>query len=64
MDLTLNKKKMIKAIKELPENATIEEGIEQLVFLHKIQKGLREEGGKTQDQVEEHFRKRRDIRKG
>ena len=40
MELTINKKRMLKAIDELPEDATIEEGIERLVFLHKIQKGL------------------------
>ncbi|MDZ7720005.1 MAG: hypothetical protein U5K72_14405 [Balneolaceae bacterium] len=63
MELTINKKRMLKAIDELPEDATIEEGIERLVFLHKIQKGLREKGGKTQAQIEEHFRQRRESRK-
>lgn len=64
MEQTIDKKQMLKAIDELPEDATIEEGIERLVFLHKIQKGLREKGGKTQAQIEEHFRKRRAARKG
>lgn len=62
MELTINKKRMLKAIDELPEDATIEEGIERLVFLHKNQKGLSEKGGKTQVQIEEHFRRRRESR--
>lgn len=63
MELSIDKKKIAKTIDELPEDATIEEAIERLVLLHKIQTGLKESGGKTQEEMEEHFAKRREVRK-
>ncbi len=38
-DLT-EKKKILKAIRDLPENIGIEEAIEHLYFLYKIEKGI------------------------
>lgn len=63
MELSIDKKKIAKTIEELPEDATIEEAIERLVLLQKVQKGLNEKEGKTQEEVEEHFKKRRELRK-
>lgn len=62
MELTFDKKRIAKTIDELPEDATIEEAIERLLLLHKIQVGLRESGGKSQEEIEQHFRERRDSR--
>jgi len=42
------KSKIVRAVEELPEDATIEDAIERLVFLHKIEVGLKQvEEGKT-----------------
>ena len=42
------KAKIVRAVEELPEDATIEDAIERLVFLHKIEVGLKQvEEGKT-----------------
>ncbi|CAN5409966.1 hypothetical protein BH23BAC3_BH23BAC3_33050 [soil metagenome] len=62
MDLTINKEKITQAIAELPEDATIEQAIERLIVLHKVEKGLKQSGGKTQQEVEKHFIKRRENR--
>lgn len=62
MELTIDKKKITQAIAELPEDATIEQAIERLVVLHKVEKGLKQSGGKTQQEVEKHFKKRRENR--
>lgn len=62
MELTINKEKIFQAIAELPEDATIEQAIERLIVLHKIEKGLKQIGGKTQQEVEQHFKKRRENR--
>lgn len=66
MELTINKKKIAETIDELPEDTTIEEAIERLTLLHKVEVGLRQskEGeGMTQSEVEDHFRRRRETRK-
>lgn len=63
MELTIDKKKIAKTIDELPEDATIEEAIERLVLLHKVQTGLKEKEGKNQEEIEKHFKKRRERRK-
>jgi len=36
------KKKILQAVEQLPDDATIEDAIERLYFLAKIDKGLRE----------------------
>jgi hypothetical protein len=62
MDLTIDKKKIAQTIEDLPDDVTIEEAIERLVLLHKVQKGLQEKEGKTQEEVVKHFKKRRELR--
>jgi predicted transcriptional regulator len=56
------KAKIVRAVEELPEDATIEDAIERLVFLHKIEVGLKQaEEGKTVplDEVEARLKRRR-----
>ncbi len=56
------KSKIVRAVEELPEDATIEDAIERLVFLHKIEVGLKQaEEGKTVplDEVEGRLKRRR-----
>ena len=36
------KKKILKVVEQLPDDATIEEAIERLYFLAKVEKGIRE----------------------
>jgi hypothetical protein len=62
MELTIDKKKIAQAIAELPEDTTVEQAIERLIVLHKVEKGLNQSGGKTQQKVEQHFKKRRENR--
>ena len=48
-----------------PKKTTIEEAIERLTLLHKVEVGLRqskESGGMTQSEVENHFLRRREGR--
>ena len=62
MTEAITKADILKAVEDLPENATLEDAIERLVFLHKIQRGLQQvEAGETftLDEVEAHFRQRR-----
>lgn len=56
------KEKIVRAVQDLPENATIEDAIERLVFLHKIEVGLEHSReGKTVplDDVEAFLQRRR-----
>ena len=56
------KAKIVQAVSELPENATIEDAIERLVLLHKIEIGLQQvRDGKTAplEEVEARLRQRR-----
>lgn len=56
------KAKIVRAVEELPEDATIEDAIERLVFLHKIEVGLKqaEEGNTVPlDEVEARLKRRR-----
>ncbi|MDX1640895.1 MAG: hypothetical protein R3220_04325 [Balneolaceae bacterium] len=62
MELSIDKKRIAKTIDELPEDATVEEAIERLVLLHKVQIGLNETGEKSQEEIEAHFKKRRENR--
>jgi len=62
---TIDKKKITQAIAELPENTTVEEAIERLTILHKVEVGLRqseEDKGISQTKVENHFQQRREDR--
>jgi len=66
MELTIDKKKITQTIAELPENTTIEEAIERLTLLHKVEVGLRQSKkgeGMSQADVEKHFQARRENRK-
>jgi predicted transcriptional regulator len=50
---TTAKKKVIAAVEKLPRNATIEDAIERLVLMAKIDRGLAEvDGGKGVDHSE------------
>ena len=56
------KAKIVRAVEDLPENATIEDAIERLVFLHKIEIGLaqsREGQTVSLDEVEARLKRRR-----
>jgi predicted transcriptional regulator len=56
------KGKIVRAVEDLPEDATIEDAIERLLFLHKIEIGLGQtEEGKTVplDEVEARLKRRR-----
>jgi hypothetical protein len=49
----MKKKDILKAIDELPEDATIEDAMERLFILHKIERSLQQiEEGKTLTQEE------------
>jgi hypothetical protein len=59
------KSQIVRAVEELPEDATIEDAIERLVFLHKIEIGLKQsQEGKTVsfDEVEARLKRRRESR--
>ena len=62
MPQTTIKAKIVRAVEDLPEDATIEDAIERLVFLHKIEVGLQQSReGKTVSlaEVEARLRHRR-----
>ena len=62
MSQATTKAKIVRAVEELPEDATIEDAIERLVFLHKIEVGLKQVAeGKTVplDEVEARLKRRR-----
>ena len=52
-----------RALEALPDDVSLEDVIERLVVLHKVERGLEEvrqgEGLMPQSEVEEHFAKRR-----
>ena len=49
----MTKKEILNALDGLPENATIEDAMERLYILHRIERGLRQiEEGKTLTQEE------------
>jgi hypothetical protein len=59
---TITKAEILKAVEDLPEDATLEDAIERLVFLHKVQRGLQQvEAGETTSlhEVEAYLRRRR-----
>ncbi len=63
MPQATTKAKIVRAVEELPENATIEDAIERLIFLHKIEMGLKQaQEGETVslDEVESRLKRRRE----
>lgn len=67
MPESTTKAKIVRAVEDLPEDATIEDAIERLVFLHKIEVGLEQvREGKTVplDEVRAHLRQRRQSAQG
>ncbi len=62
MPQATTKAKIVRAIEDLPDNATLEDAIEQLVFLHKVEVGLKQahEGNTVPlDEVEARLKRRR-----
>jgi predicted transcriptional regulator len=62
MSQATTKAKIVRAVEDLPEDATIEDAIERLLLLHKIEVGLKQaEEGKTVplDEVEARLKRRR-----
>jgi predicted transcriptional regulator len=48
MDAMTNKEKMIDAMQDLPDDASIEDAMERLLFLAKIERGLKQaDAGRT-----------------
>jgi len=65
MPQTTTKSKIVRAVQELPDDATIEDAIERLIFLHKIEVGLKQvQNGETVpfEEVESRLRRRRGER--
>jgi len=62
------KQRARRAVEELPEDASLEDVIERLIVLHKIERGLEQvrqgAGLLPQDEVEAHFARRRAARQG
>ena len=55
---TTEKQRAIEALKTLPERATIEDAIERLCFIAKIEEGLRQSDARqlvSQDEVKKQF---------
>ena len=62
MTQSISKSDIVRAVSELPDDATLDDAFERLFVLHKIERGLKDaEEGKTmtQAEVEAHFRRRR-----
>ncbi len=62
MTQPVTKSDIVRAVSELPDDATLDDAFERLFVLHKIERGL-QDGAKgetmTQAEVEAHFRRRR-----
>lgn len=62
MTSAITKADIVRAVSDLPDDATLDDAFERLFVLHKIERGLREaEAGETmtQEEVEAYFRERR-----
>ena len=62
MTQAITKEDIVRAVSELPDDATLDDAFERLFVLHKIQQGLKEaQSGETmtQEEVETYFRERR-----
>ena len=57
METTQTKSEIVKAIQELPEDATVEDAMERLYFLAKIERGLEQSEGETisHDEIKARF---------
>ena len=58
METTQTKSEIVRAIQELPEDATVEDAMERLYFLAKIERGLEQsESGETisHDEIKARF---------
>ena len=65
MSPTITKSEIVRAVSELPDDATLDDAFERLFVLHKIERGLKDaEAGETMSQaeVEAYFRERRASR--
>ena len=65
MSQTITKSDIVRAVSDLPDDATLDDAFERLFILHKIERGLkdaREGQTMTQDEVEAYFRQRRAAR--
>ena len=65
MSQTITKSDIVRAVSDLPDDATLDDVFERLYVLHKIERGLkdaREGETMTQDEVEAYFRQRRASR--
>ncbi len=65
MTQTITKSDIVRAVSNLPDDATLDDAFERLFILHKIERGLKDalEGQTmTQDEVEAYFRQRRASR--
>ena len=63
---TITKADILKAVEDLPENDTLEDAIERMVFLHKIQRGLQQvEAGETMslEEVEAYISSKKPMRR-
>ena len=59
---TITKADIVKAVEELPDDATLEDAMERLFFLYKVERGLKEiESGETfsLEEARRYFRQRR-----
>lgn len=58
----ITKARILQAVADLPEDATLDDAFERLLVLYKIERGLKQaQAGNTmtQDEVETYFRERR-----
>jgi hypothetical protein len=57
METTQTKSEIVRAIQELPEDATVEDAMERLYFLAKIERGLQQSEGETisHDEIKARF---------
>ena len=63
----ITKTEILKAVQGLREDATLEDAIERLVFLHKVQMGLQQaQAGQSMslEEVEAYFKQRRAKKSG
>jgi len=60
MSQTITKSDIVRAVSNLPDDATLDDAFERLFILHKIERGLKDaREGQTmiQDEVEAYFRR-------
>jgi hypothetical protein len=59
MDAASMKEKIVETVQSLPDDATVEDAMERLLFLAKLERGLRESDGGTvsHDEIKKQFLK-------